>query len=64
MADKSTMITKGKEKYQSSIRMIGGAAAYYSCGARGGMDVAVCLHELKKGLTESEWADRWEAAMR
>ena len=60
MADKSTMITKGKEKYISSIRGLGGASAYYSCGAKGGMDVAVCLKGLKEALSESDWADRWE----
>uniref|UniRef100_A0A6M3M6J9 Uncharacterized protein n=1 Tax=viral metagenome TaxID=1070528 RepID=A0A6M3M6J9_9ZZZZ len=64
MADKSTMIAKGKEKYISSIRGLGGAGAYYTCGNKGGMDVAICLKELKRGLSESEWGDRWEAAMR
>ncbi len=64
MADKSAMISKGKEKYISSIKGLGGASAYRTCGDKGGMDVAICLHDLKKGLSESDWADRWEEAMR
>lgn len=63
MADKSQMISKGKEKYISSIRSLGGANAYYSCGAKGGMDTAVCLKGLKEALSEADWADRWATAM-
>lgn len=61
MADKSAMITKGKEKYIESIRSLGGASQYRTCGAQGGMNVAVCLKGLKEALSESDWADRWEA---
>ena len=63
MADKSSMISKGKEKYIGAIRDLGGASAYHSCGAKGGMDVAICLKGLKSALTEAEWGDRWARAM-
>jgi hypothetical protein len=60
---KSEMINRGKTKYVDSIRGLGGASAYYSCGDKGGMDVAICLHGLKKALTEDDWSRRWEVAM-
>jgi hypothetical protein len=60
---KSEMISKGKEKYVSSIRGLGGASAYYSCGEKGGMDVAICLNGLKRALDETDWSDRWATAM-
>jgi len=63
MADKASMIAKGKEKYIGSIHDLGGAGEYYKCGARGGMDVAICMKGLKSALTESDWGDRWARAM-
>lgn len=63
MVSKAEMISRGKAKYEEKIRALGGASAYFSCGAQGGMDVAVCLHGLKKALTETDWARAWEAAM-
>ena len=63
MADKSKMISSGKDKYIGSIRDLGGASAYHSCGDKGGMDVAICLKGLKKALSESDWGERWARAM-
>lgn len=60
---KARMISKGKTKYLVKIRALGGASAYYSCGEKGGMDVAVCLKGLKAKLSETDWADAWETAM-
>jgi len=70
---KAAMISKGKTKYVEAIRRLGGASAYYSCGEKGGMDVAICLKGLKAKITETDWADRlsgaqttllaWETAM-
>ena len=70
---KATLISKGKTKYLAKIRALGGAGAYRDCGAKGGMDVAICLKGLKVKLDESNWADRlsgaqttllaWETAM-
>lgn len=57
------MITKGKAKYTASIRALGGASAYRDCGAKGGMDVAICLKGLKGKLGEGDWANAWEVAM-
>jgi len=61
---KEEMIRKGKEKYTKKIKALGGAKAYYDCGAKGGMDVAVCLRGLRVALTEEDWANAWEVAMR
>lgn len=63
MASKAEMISRGKDKYINSIRGLGGASAYYSCGDKGGMDTAVCLQGLARALTETDWAERWEKAM-
>ena len=52
------MISKGKAKYLAKIKALGGATAYRSCGAKGGMEVALCLKGLKVKLDESDWADR------
>lgn len=60
---KAAMISKGKTKYLAKIRALGGATAYRECGARGGMDVAICLKGLKVKLSETDWADAWETAM-
>lgn len=57
------MISRGKAKYEGGIRAIGGARAYRDCGARGGMDVAVCLAGLKEALDEGDWASKWADAM-
>lgn len=60
---KSTMISQGKAKYISGIKAIGGAKEYFSCGAKGGMDVAVCLAGLREALSEEDWGSKWEHAM-
>ena len=60
---KSEMISKGKRKYKKKVGRIG-ADKYYSCGEKGGMDVAVCLKAARKKATVSDWADAWETAMR
>ena len=57
------MISKGKDKYEGGIKAIGGARAYRDCGAKGGMDTAVCLAGLKEALDEGDWADKWSTAM-
>lgn len=57
------MISKGKTKYLEAIKRLGGAKEYHSCGAKGGMDVAICLKGLKAKITETDWADAWETAM-
>lgn len=59
---KEEMISKGKAKYKDKVGRIG-AAAYYACGDKGGMDVAVCLHETRKKMTVDDWANAWAAAM-
>lgn len=61
---KSEMISKGVRKYTAGVSRIGGATTYYSCGEKGGMDVAVCLKAAKEKLTEADWANAWEEAMR
>ncbi|TRZ51721.1 MAG: hypothetical protein D4S01_04210 [Dehalococcoidia bacterium] len=58
------MISRGKTKYEAKIRALGGATAYRSCGAKGGMEVAICLKGLKAKLSESDWASAWEVAMK
>lgn len=60
---KAAMISKGKTKYLEKIKALGGAGAYRTCGAKGGMDVAICLKGLKAKLTETNWADSWAVAM-
>jgi len=60
----ATMISKGKAKYKAKIDALGGASAYYSCGEKGGIEVAICLKGLKKKLDSSDWADSWEDAMK
>jgi len=60
----SAMISKGKEKYIAKIKALGGAAAYRSCGEKGGIEVAICLKGLKEKLSETDWADAWEVAMK
>ena len=60
----SGMISKGKAKYEAKIRALGGATAYRACGAKGGMEVAICLKGLKAKLSESDWANAWEVAMK
>jgi len=59
---KSEMISKGKKKYKDKVGRIG-ADTYYSCGEKGGMDVAVCLKAARKKLSVSDWASAWESAM-
>lgn len=58
------MISKGKAKFKSKVDALGGASAWYSCGEKGGIEVAICLRGLKKKLTSSDWADAWETAMK
>ena len=60
----AAMISKGKKKYEAKIKALGGASAYRSCGEKGGMEVAICLKGLKEKLTESDWANAWEVAMK
>jgi len=64
MAEESTMIAKGKEKYLRKIKRIGGSRAYYECGKKGGIRVALCLKALKAVVPEENWADEWEAKMK
>jgi len=59
-ADKSAMIAKGKRKYIANVD----AAKWRDCGAKGGMETAVCLKGLKAALSTTDWANRWETAMR
>lgn len=61
---KAAMISKGKTKYIGKIKALGGAKAYHDCGAKGGMDVAICLKGLKAKLDETDWADAWELGMK
>jgi len=58
------MISKGKRKYEAKIKALGGASAYRSCGEKGGIEVAICLKGLKEKLSESDWANAWETAMK
>ena len=60
----SAMISRGKTKYLAKIKALGGASAYRDCGAKGGMEVAICLKGLKAKLSESDWANAWEVAMK
>ena len=58
------MVAKGKAKYEAKIKALGGAAAYRTCGEKGGINVAVCLKGLKAKLSETDWANAWETAMK
>jgi len=50
-------------KYEASIRLLGGAAAYRACGAKGKVgEIAECMHGLKAKLTESDWATKYKNA--
>lgn len=60
MADKSAMIAKGRRKYEANVD----AGKWRDCGAKGGMETAVCLKGLKAALTTADWANRWETAMK
>ena len=60
---KSDMIATGARKYEAGIKAIGGARAYNDCGAKGGMDTAVCLAGLRSALNEGDWAAKWASAM-
>lgn len=54
-----------RKKYEAAIKLLGGATAYYACGAeidKGVKAVAECMHGLKTKLTESDWATKWETA--
>lgn len=62
MPSKSDLIRKGKKKYEDKVGRIG-ADTYYSCGEKGGMNVAVCLKAAKQKQTVSDWSDSWETAM-
>jgi len=61
---KAALISKGKAKYTAKINALGGASAYLSCGAKGGMDTAICMKGLKAKLTATDWADAWEIGMK
>lgn len=55
--------TAAAAKYEASITLLGGAAAYRACGERKKIGaVAECMHGLKKGLTTSDWAAKYRAA--
>lgn len=57
--------TAAAKKYSDAITLLGGASAYFACGAKkdkGVKAVAECMHGLKKALTESDWAKKWEKA--
>lgn len=50
-------------KYEAAIKLLGGASAYRSCGAKGKVkDIAECMHGLKAKLTESDWATKYRTA--
>jgi len=54
-----------RAKYENAIKLLGGASAYFACGEKitGGVKaVAECMRGLKKKLTESDWAKKWEEA--
>ena len=57
MAEETTMIAKGKEKYLRKIKRLGGAAKWYECGRKGGIKVALCLKGLKAVVPEEDWAE-------
>jgi len=54
--------------YKEGVDAVGGADAYYSCGAKvttGGVKaVADCMKGLKKKLTSSDWQSKYESAYR
>ena len=50
-------------KYEASIKLLGGASAYRTCGAKKKVKlIAECMHDLKAKLTESDWATKYKAA--
>jgi len=55
---------EAKEAYLKAIKALGGAAAYYECGAKRKVkEVAECLQSLKKQrVNEEVWAERYAAA--
>lgn len=59
-----TMISKGKAKYVAKIAAMGGADAYRACGAKGGINTAICMKGLKAKFTAGDWANFWEIGMR
>jgi len=64
MVGEATLITKGQTKYVASIKALGGASAYRTCGSEGGMKTATCLKALKAKLgSEEEWGKKWAVAM-
>lgn len=64
MVAEAALISKGQTKYVSSIKALGGASAYRTCGAEGGMKTATCLKALKAKLgTEEAWGKKWAEAM-
>jgi len=57
------LITKGEKKYVAKIKAQGGASAYRTCGAEGGMKTATCLKALKAKIgTEEDWGKTWAAS--
>jgi len=56
---------KAAEAYKKGVEAVGGASAYFECGAKketGVKAVAECMHGLKKKLTAADWAAKWAAA--
>lgn len=50
-------------KYEAGIKLLGGASAYRACGAKGKVRaIAECMHGLKAGLSESDWASKYKMA--
>ena len=54
------------KKYLAGVRAVGGAQAYYACGAKaatGGVKaVAACMKGLKKKVSEVKWAQKYKLA--
>lgn len=54
------------KKYLAGVKAIGGAKAYYKCGAKaatGGVKaVAACMKGLKKKVSEVTWAKKYKLA--
>ena len=64
MAGEASMISKGQAKYVASIKALGGASAYRTCGNQGGMKTATCLKALKAKVgSEEDWGSKWATAM-
>ncbi|GAI85111.1 unnamed protein product, partial [marine sediment metagenome] len=53
-----------KAKYVAKIAAMGGADAYRACGAKGGINTAICMKGLKAKFTAGDWANFWEIGMR